>query len=197
MRQARSLILALVLIAGACSSSKSSAPTAAPATGGGSSTSTGDSSTGDTGASTAVNPIKACTVLGPADFKTVGFTVDNEGADVSQNFSLATTTSVACQWTNFDNNQGGSWELVIGTGDAKSAFASDLSLAGLNTVTKLSIGDEAYLADKVSSLDKTDHDFEAGVRIGDTYFTMSTTDDKGRDAITALAKLVADRLAKS
>ena len=127
----------------------------------------------------------------------MGFTVDNEGADVSQNFSLATTTSVACQWTNFDNNQGGSWELVIGTGDAKSAFASDLSLAGLNTVTKLSIGDEAYLADKVSSLDKTDHDFEAGVRIGDTYFTMSTTDDKGGEAITALAKLVADRLAKS
>jgi hypothetical protein len=195
MRQARPLVLAVVLLTGACSSSKSTAPTAA-ATSGASATSTGDSSTGETGASPAVDPTKACMVLGAADFKTVGFTVDNAGEDVSQNFNLSTTTSVACQWTNFDNNQGGSWELVIGTGDAKSAFAGDLSLAQLDTVTKLSIGDEAYLADKVSSSDKTDHDFEAGVRIGDTYFTMSTTDDKGGDAVTALAKLVADRLTK-
>ena len=163
---------------------------------GASATSTGDSSTVETGASPAVDPTKACTVLGPADFKTVGFTLDSAGEDVSQNFNLSTTTSVACQWTNFDNNQGGSWELVIGTGDAKSAFASDLSLAQLDTVTKLSIGDEAYLADKVSSSDKTDHDFDAGVRIGDTYFTISTTDDKGGGAVTALAKLVADRLKK-
>jgi hypothetical protein len=177
MRQKRPLILAVVLMTGACSSSPITAPPAAPATGA-SATSAGDSGTGDTGARTAVDPIKACTVLGPADFKTVGFTVDQEGEDVSENFNLSTTTSVACQWTNFDNNQGGSWELVIGTGDATAAYDSDL-------------------ADKTTSSDNTDHDFEAGVRIGDTYFTMSTTDDKGGDAITALAKLVADRLATS
>ncbi len=196
MKQARWLIVAIVMLTAACSSSKSSAPTAAPATSS-AATTTGNTTTGNTVAQTAVNPIKACTVLTPADFKAVGVTVDNAGEDVSQNFNLSTTTSVACQWTNFDNNKGGSWELVIGTGDAKSAYDSDLLLAGIDTVTKLPIGDEAYLADKVSSLDKTDHDFQAGVRIGDTYFTMSTTDDKGADAVTALAKLVAGRLTKS
>ncbi len=201
MKQARWLIVAVILVNGACSSSKSTTPTSAPATNSSvtttGNTTTGNTTTGNTVAQAALNPIKACTVLGPADFKTVGITVDNAGEDVSQNFTLSTTTSVACQWTNFDNNQGGSWELVIGTGDAKSAYASDLLLAAIDTVTKLPIGDEAYLADKVSSLDKTDHDFAAGVRISDTYFTMSTTDDKGADAVTALAKVVAGRLPKS
>jgi hypothetical protein len=197
MRCARPLLLAVVVLTGACgSNSKSSSPTAAPGPAG-STTTTAGSGTGDTTGHAAVAVTKACTVLGPADFKAVGFTVDSEGEDVSQNFNLSTTTSVACQWTNFDNNQGGSWELVIGTGDAKAAFAGDLLLAKIDTVTKLSIGDESYLADKVTSSDKTDHDFEAGVRIGDTYFTMSSTDDKGADAVTALAKLVVDRITKA
>jgi hypothetical protein len=197
MRRARRLILAFVVLTAACGSSgKTSSPTAVPAPAG-PATSTADGSTGDTRASTVVAVTKACTVLAPADFKAVGFTVDSEGEDVSENFNLSTTTSVACQWTNFDNNQGGSWELVIGTGDAKAAFAGDLLLARIDTVTKLSIGDEAYLADKVTSSDKTDHDFEVGVRIGDTYFTMSSTDDNGADAVTALAKLVVDRITKA
>ena len=133
-------------------------------------------------------------MLSPADFAAVGFTVDHAGEDVSKNFNLSTTSSQACQWTNFDNKVGGSWELVIGTGGAKDAFASDLSLAQLGKVTRPSIGDEAYLEDKTSSFDATDHDFELGVRIGDTFFTMSTTDDTGAGAVTALAKVVASRL---
>lgn len=169
-------IVAIVLLTGACSGGDSTAPT--------------------TGAAIA-DPIDACAVLGPADFKTVGFTVESEGEDVSDNFNLSTTTSVACQWTNFDDNQGGSWELVIGAGGAESAYESDLSLAELDTVSKLAIGDDAYFVDKTSSLDATDHDFEAGVLVGDTYFTMSTTDDRGGEAIAALATLVADQLEKS
>ena len=182
MRHFRPLLLAVIVLTGACSDDKNS-------------TSPASTPTSDTVVSTPVDVTDACALLSPADFATVGVTVDAEGVDVSENFNLATTSSVACQWTNFDNNVGGSWELVIGKGDAEAAFASDLSFAEMNTFTTPELGDEAYLEDKVSSFDSTDHDFEAGVRIGDTYFTLSTTDDGGADAITALATLVADQLA--
>jgi hypothetical protein len=197
MSRAQPLILAMTLLAAAgCGSDKSAAPTGTAA-GGGSPTSAGGKSTGDTGVSSIAAVTDACTVLAPSDFKAVGFTVESAGEDVSQNFNLSTTTSVACQWTNFDDNQGGSWELVIGHGDAKAAYDGDLLLSKIDTVTKLSIGDEAFLADKVTSSDPNDHDFEAAVRLGDTYFTMSTTADNGSGAITTLAKLVIDRLKKS
>lgn len=181
MRITRGLTLAaIVLLAGACSD------------GGKSSTTTASTPTSDSAAP--VDTTDACAVLSADDFAAVGVTTDAAGVDVSQNFNLATTSSVACQWTNFDNNVGGSWELVIGTGDAAAAFASDLSFAQADTVTTMDLGDEAYLVDKVSSLDSADHDFEAGVRIGDVYFTLSTTDDGGSDAIATLAAVVADRL---
>ncbi len=176
------LILTIVSLAGACGDGDKD------------STSTASTPSSDTGASTPVDTSDACALLTPADFATVGVTVDDEGVDVSENFSLSTTSSVACQWTNFDNNVGGSWELVIGTGDAKAAFEFDLGFAEIDSVTRPDLGDDAFLVDKVSSLDSADHDFEAGVRIGDIYFTMSTTDDHGSDAIAALAALVADRL---
>ena len=182
MRHFRPLVLAVIVMTGACSGDKASTTTAStPAS--------------NTAVSTPVDVTDACALLSPADFATVGVTVDAEGVDVSENFNLATTSSVACQWTNFDNNVGGSWELVIGKGDAEAAFASDLTFAETNTVTRPQLGDDAYLEDKVSSFDSADHDFAAGVRIGDTYFTLSTTDDGGADAITALATLVADQLA--
>ena len=176
------LILTVVLLAGACSNSDKNT------------TSTASTPTSDTEASPPVDTSDACALLSPADFATVGVTVDDQGVEVSENFTLSTTSSVACQWTNFDNNVGGSWELVIGTGDAAAAFASDLAFAEIDSVTRPDLGDEAYLRDKVSSFDSADHDFEAGVRIGDIFFTMSTTDDHGSDAIAALAALVTDRL---
>ena len=181
MRRA-SLILITGLLFGACSNSDKD------------STSTASTPTSDTEAGTPVDTSNACALLNAADFASVGVTLDGEGEDVSENFTLATTSSVACQWTNFDNNVGGSWELIIGTGDAEAAFTSDLSFAEINTASTLELGDEAFLEDKVSSFDSADHDFEAGVRIGDIYFTMSTTDDHGSDAIATLAALVTDRL---
>ena len=181
MRPARPLTLAFVLVLVSCSDSTESATTStAPS---------------DTGSTTTFDATDACSVLAPADFAVVGLTVDAEGEDVSENFTLATTSSVACQWTNFDDNVGGSWELIIGTGGAEAAYELEVSFTELDTFTTLAIGDEAYLADKVSSFDATDHDYEAGVRIGDTFFTFSTTDDRGAEAIVALATLVADRLA--
>lgn len=144
-----------------------------------------------------VDLTRPCTVLSAVDFAGVGVTVDGGGEDVSRNFNLATTASVACQWTNFNNNTGtsGSWELIIGTGDAASAYKSDRSLADLDKVKDPQLGDEAYLADKVSQLDATDHDFEIGVRHGDTYFTLSTTANDGGTAVTALAKIVENHIA--
>ncbi len=153
MRGTSALVVAVTLLAGACSDGNKDSTTSA------------STPTSDTVVSTPVDVTDACALLSAADFAAVGVTLDAEGVDVSENFTLATTSSVACQWTNFDN-----------------------------TMTTLELGDEAYLEDKVSSFDSADHDFEAGVRIGDTYFTMSTTDDHGAEAITALATLVADRL---
>ena len=152
------------------------------------------STTPTTGTPTKIDITHACAFLSPADFAGAGFTVASDGEDVSENFNLATTSSVACQWMSDVDNISSSWELVIGTGDAATAFATDLGFAGLDTVTRPELGDEAYLVDKVSSFDAADHDFEVGVRIGDVYFTLSTTDDRGADALTALATLVAERL---
>ena len=180
MRFARPTVLALVVLSASCSGDDSTDP--AP------------TAISDTAGSTSVDVTDACSLLSPADFAVVGFTVDAEGEDVSENFNLATTSSAACQWINDDDNISSSWELVIGTGDAAAAFASELAFAELDTMTPLRIGDEAYLADKVSTFDSADHDFEAGVRIGDIFFTVSTTDDRGAEAIAALATLVADRL---
>ena len=175
-------MLAALVVLGACSDDNQDG------------TSTPSTDASDTVDSPPVAASNACALLSPDDFAVAGFTVDDDGVDVSENFNLATTSSVACQWTNFDDNVGGSWELIIGTGDAQAAYEFELSFAQLDTFTTLDIGDEAYLADKVSSFDADDHDYEAGVRIGDTFFTLSTTDDSGAEAIAALAELVADRL---
>lgn len=180
MRLARLLTVALVLLSVSCGDSddSSSASTAPP----------------DTGTNAPVDTTDACSLLSPADFAAVGFTVDAEGEDVSENFTVSTTSSVACQWMSEDDNIGSSWELIIGTGDAEAAYEFEFSFAAIDAITTLAIGDESYLADRVSVIDSSDHDFEAGVRIGDTYFTVSTTDDRGAEAILALAALVADRL---
>ncbi len=137
----------------------------------------------------------ACAFLSSADFAAVGFTVEGNGEDVSGNFNLSTTSSVACQWMTFDDNIGSSWELVIGSGDAEATYDFDSSFVGQDTVTPVDLGDEAYLADKVSSFDSADHDFEVGVRIGDIFFKLSTLDDRSVEAIVALATLVANQLA--
>lgn len=179
MHCSRPLIAMVVFLTVSCSDNDASSPDG-PAT-------TASSASADTS-----NP---CALLSPDDFAVVGFTVATEGEDVSESFTLSTASSVACQWMNDDDNISSSWELVIGTGDAEAAFDFELSFAEIDTVTTLEIGDEAYLADKVSSFDSADHDYEAGVRIGDTFFTLSTTDDRGAEAIAALARLVADRLA--
>ena len=175
------LLVAVCLLTAACSESDGS-PSAS-------------SAPSDTGSNAAVDVTDACSFLGPADFAVVGFTVDAEGEDVSENFTLSTTSSVACQWMSDDDNISSSWELVIGTGDAQAAYDFELAFAELDAITTLAIGAESYLADKVSSFDSADHDYEVGVRSGDTFFTLSTTDDRGLDAIAALARLVADRLA--
>ena len=120
----------------ACSSDSADSPSASTAP-------------SDTGSNAAGDATDACSVLAPADFAVVGFTVDADGEDVSENFNVATTSSVACQWTNFDDNVGGSWELVIGTGDAEAAYEFEVSFAALDTFTTLDIGDEALvLADR-------------------------------------------------
>ena len=158
----------------------------------------GSSGSGDsesTTAETAVDASDACIFLSPADFSDVGFTADGEGEDVSENFTLFTTSSVACQWTTSDDNIGSSWELIIGRGEAKAAYDFELAFAQQDTITTLDLVDEAFLVDKVSSFDSADHDFEVAVRRGDTFFTLSTTDDRGADAIVALATLVANQLA--
>ena len=186
-------VVAVALLLGGCSSGDddSAAGSTIPAD----TAPTADTApSSDTAPAIAVDVTDACSFLSRADFAGVGFTVAEEGEDVSENFNLSTTSSVACQWMNDDDNISSSWELVIGTGDAEAAFASDLGFAQFDTVTTLEIGDESFLADKVSSFDSTDHDFEAGVRIGDIYFTMSTTDDRGAEAIVALANLVVARL---
>ncbi|MEQ1873408.1 MAG: hypothetical protein ABL953_06740 [Ilumatobacteraceae bacterium] len=182
MRSPRALILAALLVLGACSDDNHDGEN------------TPSTDTSDTVDSQPVDASNACALLSPNDFAVVGFTVDDDGVDVSENFTLATTSSVACQWTNFDDNVGGSWELIIGIGDAEAAYEFEVSFAQLDTFTTLDIGDEAYLADKVSSFDADDHDYEAGVRVSDTFFTLSTTDDRGAEAIVALATLIADRL---
>lgn len=184
MRSFQAVLVAVGLVATACSDSDTGSDDSPSAS----------TVSSDTASRPAVDATDACSLLSPADFAVVGFTVDAEGDDVSENFNLATTASAACQWTYFDDNVGGSWELVIGTGDAEAAYEFEVSFAALDTFTTLEIGDEAYLADKVSSVDATDHDFEAGVRIGDIIFTVSTTDDNGAEAIVALATLIAERL---
>ncbi|MBI4884151.1 MAG: hypothetical protein HY826_08860 [Actinobacteria bacterium] len=181
MRHMRPLVITLAILGVACSDDGGAASTAPAAA-------------DDTEAGTASVPGDICSVLSSADFADVGFTVVVDGQDVSENFNLATTTSSACQWMTDDDNIASSWELVIGSGDAQAAFDFDLSFAELDSVTSVAIGDESFLVDEASSLDAADHDFAAGVRIGDVYFTISTTDDRGSDAIAALAQLVADRL---
>lgn len=146
-------------------------------------------------ASVAVDLTDACTFLSPSNFADVSFTVDGDPEDVGERFSVSTTSSVACQWMTSDDNIGSSWELVIGTGDAEAAYDSELLFAPQDTATTVDLGDEAVLIDKVSSFDSTDHDFEVAVRRGDVFFTLSTTDDRGAEAIVALATLVANRLA--
>ena len=83
----------------------------------------------------------------------------------------------------------------MGTPPLRHRAASDRSLAGLDKVKDLQLGDEAYLADKVSQLDATDHDFDICIRHGDTYFTLSTTANDGGTAVAALAKIVEDHIA--
>jgi hypothetical protein len=193
-------MLALVFVAASCGTDKNSgALSTIPPTSASTSNSVSSSAPiSSTGASTKpVDIAHACTVLHPSDFATVGYTVAREGDDVSQNFVLDTTTSVACQWSNDDNNHSDSWELAIGTGGAKAAYASDLQFAQFDTVTKLTMGDESFIADEVRASDKSDHDYSVSVRTGDTYFTMSTTSDTGADAVKSLAKLVLGRLTKS
>jgi len=175
VRFARVLTLTVVLIAG-CSDD-----------GNGNSVST-------TSAGIAVDVTDACTFLSTDDFAAVGFTVDGDPEDVSDRFSLSTTSSVACQWMTSDDNISSSWELVIGSGGAEAAYALELSFAAQDTITTVDLGGEAFLADIASSFDSADHDFEVGVRIDDTFFTLSTTDDRGAEAIVALTALVADQL---
>ena len=180
MRLAPSLTISIVLLAG-CS-------------GGGDGDSAATTSSGSA-AIAAVDLTNACAFLGAADFAAAGFTADGEGIDVSDSFNVSTTSSVACQWTTTDDNIGSSWELIIGRGEAQAAYDFELSFAQQDTITTLDLVDEAFLVDKVSSFDSADHDFEVAVRRGDTFFTLSTTDDRGVEAIVALATLVANQLA--
>lgn len=182
MHNPPSLVVIAALLLGACSS-------------GDDDSTAGSISPSDTASTATVDATDACAFLGPADFAAVGFTVDAEGEDVSENFTLSTTSSVACQWMSDDDNIGSSWELIIGSGDAEAAYEFEVAFAAIDTITTLAIGDESYLADRVSVIDSSDHDFEVGVRSGDIFFRVSTTDDRGVEAIEALATLVADRLA--
>ena len=179
MRLAPSLTISIVLLAG-CSG-----------------TGDGNSATASSGSAAiaAVDLTNACAFLSVADFAAAGFTADGDGVDVSENFTLSTTSSVACQWTTTVDNIGSSWELIIGNGDAQTAYDSELSFAQPAAVTTVDLVDEAFLIDKVSSFDSADHDFEVAARRGDTFFTLSTTDDRGAEAIVALATLVANQLA--
>jgi hypothetical protein len=134
-----------------------------------------------------------CSILGADDFAAAGVPVEGAGVDTSASIGLATTSSAACQWSGK-----GTWDLLVGRGGAATAYEFDRGFfAELDTVADLEAGDVGYILDREDVATPEDYDHEAGVVIGDLYFTLSTTDDDGAAAVELLAKVVAGRLETS
>lgn len=150
-----------------------------------------------TRARTAADPPDPCALLTAQDFAAVGVTLEAPGLDLSDQLSLATDTSSACQWMGAEGELRGNWELLIGKGHAKEAFEFDYGFAALDGVEDLDIGDDAFLSDRVDSATPEDYDFETGVLVGDLYITLGSTEDDGRDATIALTRVIAEKLGKS
>jgi hypothetical protein len=131
-----------------------------------------------------------CTILTAADFAAAAVTVTGPGVDLSSQIGLATNVSAACQWTG-----DGTWDLLVGRGGAATAYEFDRGFFDeLDHVAELAAGDAGYILDREESATPEDYDHEAGVLVGDVYFTLGTTDDDGADATEELAELVAERL---
>jgi hypothetical protein len=134
-----------------------------------------------------------CSILDASDFAAAGLTVDGPGVDVSASIGLATSTSAACQW-----NGEGTWDLLVGRGGAINAYEFDRGFfAELDTVNDLDAGNFGYILDREDVATPEDYDHEAGVLVGDLYFTLSTTDDDGGEGLERLAHVVAERLGSS
>jgi hypothetical protein len=134
-----------------------------------------------------------CGLLTASDFANARVAVEGPGVDLSDQLALATTTSAACQWRG-----DGTWDLLVGSGGGANAYEFDRGFFDeLDVVADLDAGDAGYILDREQSATPEDYDHEAGVLIGDVYFTLGTTDDDGARATRMLALAIADRLAAS
>jgi hypothetical protein len=116
-----------------------------------------------------------------------------EGPGVPLDIGLATESSAGCQWRG-----DGTWDLLVGVGGGARAYEFDRGFFDdLDEVEDLDAGDKAYVLDREAVATPEDYDHEAGVLIGDLYFTLSTTEDDGAEAMRELVPLVAERLAAS
>jgi hypothetical protein len=188
MRAVWCLWFAVAVVAGCSDGSDASSTTSIPTA---STTPATVSSLGPSAASGAAALPHPCTILTAEDFAAAGVPITGVGVDLSSRIGLATTVSAACQWTG-----DGTWDLLVGTGGGATAYEFDRGFFDeLDDVADLSAGDAGYILDREESATPEDYDHEAGILVGDVYFTLATTDDEGADATEELAVLVAERLA--